>query len=358
MASKVQIESLVEKSYETIGSIELQFLKDDIQARNKFIEANQGLIISIAKKYCNMGLSFEDLIQEGNIGIIQAIDKFDETKGNKFSTYATWWIRQSIARAVVDKSKSIRVSSELFYSSTKYRKAIADFELEFGRVPNENELSKILGLSLNKIRILETIPDCSTSLNEKYGVEGEEGDEIIAFIPSDDPLIEDSKIERQEQEEILDALENLEISARDKKIVKLYFGIGYYGNPSYEEIANIYKISGECVRKIIKRTLNKIKIIKSNYTKKDVKMNFYDFFDGYSKEEVNSVLTELSREERDSLYIRFGENYSSTNQLRELSKEEAKSVIMLLSSKIPMLLEKKYNKGRQKQKKKQKIKKL
>lgn len=357
MVSKVQVESLAEESYEAEDNIELQFSKDDIQARNKFIEANQGLIISIAKKYCNMGLSFEDLIQEGNIGIIQAIDKFDETKGNKFSTYATWWIRQSIARAVVDKSKSIRVPSELFYSSTKYRKAIADFELEFGRVPNENELSKILGLSLNKIRILETIPDCSTSLNEKYGVEGEEGDEIIAFIPSDDPLIEDSKIERQEQEEILDALENLEISARDKKIVKLYFGIGYYGNLSYEEIANIYKISGECVRKIIKRTLNKIRIIKSNYSKKDVKMNFYDFFSD-SKEEVNSVLTELSREERDVLYIRFGENYSSTSQLRELSEEEAKSVIMLLSSKIPMLLEKKYNKERQKKKKKQKIKKL
>lgn len=357
MASKVQVESLIEESYKAEDNIELQFSRDDIQARNKFIEANQGLIISIAKKYCNMGLSFEDLIQEGNIGIIQAIDKFDETKGNKFSTYATWWIRQSIARAVVDKSKSIRVPSELFYSSTKYRKAIADFELEFGRVPNENELSKILGLSLNKIRILETIPDCSTSLNEKYGVEGEEGDEIIAFIPSDDPLIEDSKIERQEQEEILDALENLEISARDKKIVKLYFGIGYYGKLSYEEIANIYKISGECVRKIIKRTLNKIRIIKSNYSKKDVKMNFYDFFSD-SKEEVNSVLSELSPEERDVLYIRFGENYSSTSQLRELSKEEAKSVIMLLSNKIPMLLDKKYNRERQKQKKKQKIKKL
>ena len=353
MVSKVQVESLTEESYEAEDNIELQFSRDDIQARNKFIEANQGLIISIAKKYCDMGLSFEDLIQEGNIGIIQAIDKFDGTMGNKFSTYATWWIRQTITRAIINKSKSIRVPSELFYSNTRYRRAISDFEIEFGRVPNENELSKILGLPLNKVRILETIPDCSTSLNEKYGVEGEEGDEIISFIPSEAPSIEESKIKRQELEETVAALENSEISARDKKIVKLYFGIGYYGNPSYEKIANIYKMSGECVIQIIKKALKKIRMLKSdNSTKKSGKMNFYDFFCGYTKEEVNSVLSELSPEERDVLYIRFGENYSSTSQLRELSKEEVKSVIMLLSNKIPMLLGKKYNKGRQKQKEK------
>jgi RNA polymerase primary sigma factor len=225
-------------------------------ARQRFIRANLRLVVSIARKYQGQGLPFLDLVQEGNIGLMRAVELFDWRRGFKFSTYATWWIRQAITRAIADRGRQIRLPVHVHDQIRKLRRTYVQFSQRMGRDPTPEELSEALGLPLDEIeRLMEAERREPVSLQAPVGEDTELGD-LLEQADEQSPLdaVEDAML----REEIGQAVLNV-LDARERRVIALRYGLGNGHAMSLRDVGKQMGLSGERVRLIEREALRKLR---------------------------------------------------------------------------------------------------
>ena len=229
--------------------------KGDRIAIEKLTRANLRFVVSVAKQYQNQGLSLPDLINEGNLGLIKAAEKFDETRGFKFISYAVWWIRQSIMQAINEQSRIVRLPLNQVSSLSKYNKAVAKFEQENQRKPSEEELSEILDLPPEKISDTRRVSGRHVSVDAPF-VSGEDNTLLDVLENSDSPIADSELINESLSKEIDRAFATL--TERERNILKLSFGIGV-PEMSLEEIGEKYGLTRERVRQIKEKAIRRLR---------------------------------------------------------------------------------------------------
>lgn len=263
----ISLDDPVRMYLKEIGKVELlspdeetelaqRMAEGDEAAKKRLAEANLRLVVSIAKRYVGRGMLFLDLIQEGNLGLIKAVEKFDYRKGYKFSTYATWWIRQAITRAIADQARTIRIPVHMVETINKLIRVSRHLLQELGREPTAEEISKEMNMSLDKVREIMKIAQEPVSLETPIGEE--EDSHLGDFIPDDDaPAPSEAASFLLLKEQLVDVLNTL--TSREEKVLRLRFGLDDGRARTLEEVGKEFNVTRERIRQIEAKALRKLR---------------------------------------------------------------------------------------------------